>query len=122
MTARPGLTWLCAWRRHSTDVSSGSGSIDCRTVISIEETYADEESSEVLDRQLMQVVYRHVDQNVTVIEHHWRRPGSIMPQLEVYQHDHDLRLVTTSGGAAVPPREAQQLVRAEATTRQVKDP
>lgn len=103
-------------------MSSGSGSIDCRTVISIEETYADEESSEVLDRQLMQVVYRHVDQNVTVIEHHWRRPGSIMPQLEVYQHDHDLRLVTTSGGAAVPPREAQRLVRAEATTRQVKDP
>ena len=74
------------------------------------------------DRQLMRVVYRHMNQNMTVIEHHWRRPGSIMPQLEVYQHDHDLRLVTTSGGAAVPPRGAQQLVRAEATTWQVKDP
>jgi hypothetical protein len=70
----------------------------------------------------MRVVYRHVDQNIATIEHHWRRPGSIVPQLEEYQHNHDLRLVTTSGGTAVPSREAQQLARAEATARQVRDP
>ena len=106
----------------SRDVSSGSGSIDRRSVISIEETYAGAEPSESRDRQLMRVVYRHMDQNLTVIEHHWRQPGSIMPQLEIYQHDHDLRLVTTSDGAAVPSRKAQQLVRAEDTARQVRDP
>ncbi len=119
MTAVVGLRHLCAWHRHSTDGSSGDGSIDRRTVISIEEAYAGTEAS---DRQLMRVVYRHMDKNVTMIEHHWRRPGSIVPQLEVYLHDHDLRLVTTSGGAAVPSRDAQQLVRAGATARQVMDP
>jgi hypothetical protein len=74
------------------------------------------------DRQLMRVVYGHMDQNITRIERHWRRPGSITPQLEVYHHDHDLRLVTPSGGTAVPSREAQQLARAEATAWRVRDP
>lgn len=106
----------------SRDVSSSSDSIECRSVISIEETYAGRESSESPDRQLMQVVYRNVDQDITTIEHHWRQPGSIMPHLEVYQHNHDLRLVTRSGGTAVPSREAQQLVRAEAAAQQVRHP
>ena len=70
--------------------------------------------TESQDRQLMRVVYRHMDQNVTTIEHHWRQPGSIIPQLDVYEHNHDLRLVTAAGGTAVPSHAAAQLVRAEA--------
>jgi hypothetical protein len=67
----------------------------------------------------MRVVYRQLDENVTTIEHHRRQPCSIIPQLDVYEHNRELMLVTDRGGSAVKPNAAAQLISAEAAAQQV---
>lgn len=98
------------------DASSGSSGSGQPIVTGIDETYPASESD---DRQLVRIVYSDLDQNVTTVEHHWRLRGSILPQLEVFHHDHELMAVTAADGAAVVQKVAAQLIRAEDATRQV---
>lgn len=91
--------------------SGGSGSSGQPIVSGVEET------SDTENMQLVRIVYSGLDENVTTVEHHWRLPSSITPQLEVYHHDHELMAVTSADGAAVLQKAAAQLIRAENATR-----